>query len=354
MALPFDGPSRLLDTIRIIAKDRTVLVSEIKSQYNPSIGISGLPENEPVPDTVLDEMVELLKRSGPLLYEKNKRLLDGIKVLPKDWKARLIKQKQKEEKEKQARNAKLHEQWVKRQAATNEMVNPIFSRLLDIGTRKAFDEIKDVPGAGSFEGVTKIVHEFEFIRHYCESLKQNQRAAFIKAVAAYESSIDATPHEGSRMGPMGSTTSLQLLIPMLSKKYHDSVLDWVLRNTRSYRYFIAAPNIKVWREVERAYKERRENEKRKRREKSIELENKRKGEIAKRKATAATINLPKAISCNNLDLAHALLKKGARIRKADKVGLLSLAGYARTIGKNEVAEDIEESIRKMPKGLFDD
>jgi hypothetical protein len=352
MPLFTDGPIYELEALLTIANNRLVFPSEMKLNY--LLGpIRKAPGDEPVSDEILKEAVDELKRIAPVLYEKNKKTLTKIQPLPRNWKSIRQKRVEKEVHIKQDRSAKSHEQWVKREDAINEIVSPIFTKLLDIGTRKAFDEIKDVPGAGILKEIIKVTWSIH-IRSFFESLNQNEKAAFVKAIAAYESSIpDGLNMNRGDTTPYGSTTVLQFFIPELPKRCHDSVLDWVLRNTWSYKYYSTAPNIKVWRERERANKERRENAIRKRREKSIELENKRKEEIAKRKANAATINLLKAISRNDLDWAHALLKKGARIRKADTVGLLSLAGHARTIGKNEVAEDIEESIRKTPKGLFD-
>lgn len=342
MSIELNGPGYIRDMLLAIAKNRLILVSEINTPY--LFSLETLPKDEPVPDKAVEKLIASLKNYS-VLYEENKRRIEGIKKLPIDWKDKLKKKekKVKVEQEKQARiqqalDSERREQWMKKEVVVNKMVGEICVRLLDIGTRKAFDEVVEVPGAGSFEGVTKIVYESK-IRHYCESLKQSQRAAFVKAVAAYENTIPSD--SSTSWSPLGSTTALESLIPLLSKKYHDSVLDWILRNTRSYRYYSDAPNIKVWRE------------KQERKGKPPAHEVQRQEEAKIRKAGAATKNLTKAVSRNDLDAICILIKKGADINNDDRNRLLSLAGYARTIGKNEVAELIEESLNKRPKGLFD-
>lgn len=258
MPLFTDGPMYELNALLAIAKDRLVFPSQIEQPY--LFGhFTDSPKDEPVSDKSLLEAIERLKSVAPGLYEKNKKVLTNIPPLPRNWRA-VLKNRSINEQNKfrnssrviQRRSLEQHSSDLKNQNDETLQIKDVCDQLLDIGTRKAFEEISGVPGAGSWNGVAKVSHSTT-IRTYCEMLNQNHRAAFIKAIAAYEDTIPTT-HSG---GPLGSTTALEFLLTRLTPKYHDSVLDWVLRNTKSYGYFSTAPNIHVWRENLKQRQERR-------------------------------------------------------------------------------------------------
>ena len=61
-------------------------------------------------------------------------------------------------------------------------------------------------------------------------------------------------------------------------------------------------------------------------------------EAKKRRADAATQNLPNAVMRNDVKAVRALLEKGGDPKKADKVGGESLASIALASGYKEIAD----------------
>jgi hypothetical protein len=97
------------------------------------------------------------------------------------------------------------------------MENDLFNQLLAIGKTGDFSQISSLTGAGSWDEVIKITPHGNGIDSFCKQLPEDEKIAFIKAVAAYENTV----------GPFGSVTSLVRLLPLIED--NEAVFDWVLK-----------------------------------------------------------------------------------------------------------------------------
>ena len=102
-----------------------------------------------------------------------------------------------------------------------------FASLLSTGRSGRFADAQQLPGAGVHSTVLRLAgtHLDALLNYYAE-LNQSDRSLFIKAVAVYEDTV----------GGLGSVTTLHRLLP-LTEDPSRTVLDWILSNTRSYRYY---------------------------------------------------------------------------------------------------------------------
>ena len=75
MANPWTGPLKLLNTIKYILDNPSVKIKDFT--LVDAIGLSKLNTNLPVPKFELKKLITDLKKSAPVLYEKNKSVLDN-------------------------------------------------------------------------------------------------------------------------------------------------------------------------------------------------------------------------------------------------------------------------------------
>lgn len=103
----------------------------------------------------------------------------------------------------------------------------LFSELLRLGRAEDFSAIRELPGAGVHSEVVRLadVHR-QAVHTYMLKLVQADRKPFLKAIAVYEDTVNG----------LGSVTLLHGLLPEVADPQH-VLLDWILRNTRSYWYY---------------------------------------------------------------------------------------------------------------------
>ena len=129
------------------------------------------------------------------------------------------------------------------------MLSPdIFTRLLDLGRRSAFDEIEILPGAGVHNKVLWLADGgLQRLMQFFDTVARSDRPGFIKPVAVYENTV----------GGLGSVTTLQKLMPLVEDKDGD-LLDWIVRNTQSYWYYSnKASSLDEMNEIRREHERRR-------------------------------------------------------------------------------------------------
>ena len=133
--------------------------------------------------------------------------------------------------------------------------------------------------------------------------------AFIKAVAAYEDTVDG----------LGSVTLLHHLLPHINDSDH-AVVDWILRNTRSYWYYAHSA---------RSYEEYVAQERWRAEQTAINVHRDRERQARDRARIAidATTRLCGAVRRGDLTAVQALLRKGADagVETADGEPLVSFA-----------------------------
>jgi len=101
------------------------------------------------------------------------------------------------------------------------------SELLRLGREENFSAIRQLPGAGVHTAVVRLadVHR-RAVHTYFLELALADREPFLKAIAVYEDTVNG----------LGSVTLLHGLLPEVADPQH-TLLDWILRNTRSYWYY---------------------------------------------------------------------------------------------------------------------
>jgi len=204
----------------------------------------------------------------------------------------------------------------------------VFECLVRIGQYGNYPAITDVPGAGNPECVIRFSNSLlgTFLADIAR-LSPSDRAAFVKAVAAYEDTV----------GGLGSVTALQRLLPLIQDDDH-AILDWILSNTKSYRYYsydarsyAELSGIKQAHAARRALNEQRERERE---------------AIAKSfRAKKASANLFNAIRRGDTKAVEALLRQGANPDGVSPDGA-SLIQYAERCGMSDIAA----LLRSAPRG----
>ena len=110
-----------------------------------------------------------------------------------------------------------------------QIVQPLaaFSDLLALGRTEDYSAISGLPGAGTHADVLRVadVHRKALLAFFAD-LSPPDRVSFVKAVAVYENTV----------GGLGSVTTLHYLLPDIDDPDH-AILDWILRNTKSYWYY---------------------------------------------------------------------------------------------------------------------
>lgn len=140
---------------------------------------------------------------------------------------------------------------------------------------------------------------------FAMGLSEKDHIAFVKAVAVYEHCC----------GTFGSVTLLQCLLPvrLTPSDTRRELLDWVLRNTDSYKYY--AHGAKSLEELDLVRTRRAEM-----RKANILRDLQRQAGDKQRIAAKATRDLPNAVRRGDIKAVHALIGKGADVRGGDGDG----------------------------------
>jgi len=169
-----------------------------------------------------------------------------------------------------------------------------FECLLRIGQNSNYPAVAAVEGAGNPECVIRFSDSLRgtFLADIAR-LSSSDIAAFVKAVAAYEDTV----------GGLGSVTALQRLLPLIQDNDH-AILDWILSNTKSYRYYsYDARSYAELMVIKEAHAARRARNEQREREREA---------IAKScRAKKASANLFNAIRRGDTKAVEALLRQGA-------------------------------------------
>lgn len=194
------------------------------------------------------------------------------------------------------------------------MRSSLFSGLLECGRTAEFVRINKLPGAGVHHEVLRLAdRDFWDLLKFFESLEQEDRIALLKAIAVYEHSV----------GGLGSVTTLHRLLPLVEDSDR-SVLDWILKNTRSYWYY--GKNARSVTELDQIISindsRRREN---------LAKEKERETSAKKLKAQKAGNNLANAIKRRDLKAFNNLL--------------LTIHEYAVILGRDRFAYKLDRAIR---------
>ena len=197
------------------------------------------------------------------------------------------------------------------------------SQLLALGREGDYVAISALPGAGTHEAVLRLAGTHRSaVQEFFLALSPADRTAFIKAVATYEDSVNG----------LGSVTLLQHLLPHIDDSGHE-VLDWILRNTRSYWYYAYGARSyedyvaqKRWRAEQTASNIHRDHE--------------RQARDTARIAIDATAKLYNAVRRGDLKAVQALLLKGADAEAATPEGE-SLVSFAIQRNRQDIATALQ-------------
>jgi hypothetical protein len=195
------------------------------------------------------------------------------------------------------------------------------NELLDFGRKGRFEDALHLTGAGEHRAVTTFASRPERVIDFLLTLVAEDRAAFIKAVAAYENTV----------GGVGSVTLLRHLLPFA----HDpqrTLLDWILTNTRSYWFYShGARSVSALDSIKESHARRVSD--------NLRRERMREAEAKGRKATAATGKLFNAVRRGDLMAVRSLLATGADPTVNAPSGV-TLQDYAAQIGRTDLAAEL--------------
>jgi hypothetical protein len=198
-------------------------------------------------------------------------------------------------------------------------------RLLEIGRSERFSEIAGIPGLQDHSSVLQLAGVYhDDIVSFTKVLSSDDRVAFVKAVAMVEHSV----------GGLGSVTNLERLFP-LADDPERTVLDWVLRNTKSYSYY--SHDARSVEELELTRKRIAE-----RRAARVQKERTRQAEDKTRIAAEATKTLYNAVRRGDLKAVRALMKQGADATSCGPDGS-SLIVVALSKGFDAIAAELRHS-----------
>lgn len=198
----------------------------------------------------------------------------------------------------------------------------IFRRLLEIGRTGQYAEIAGIAKIEGHSSVLSLVGaEREEMLTFVKNLSLDDQTEFVKSVAMLEHSV----------GGCGSVTSLQHLLPVVPDPDR-KLLDWVLRNTKSYWYYShGARSVEELDAIRTRIAERREER--------VETDQRRQVRDTARIAAAATKNLHNAVRRGDLKAVRALIAKGADPATSTPDGS-SLISVAASLGFDDIASEL--------------
>lgn len=208
----------------------------------------------------------------------------------------------------------------------------LLQSLLTAGRTGDFDSIAGLPGAGVHQQVCN------FSQSLCgyggtplldeiASWPTQDRAAFAKALAVYESSV----------GGLASVTALEYVLGLFQSEVQEGleVMDWILSHTKALLYYgyRAHDFIDPGQRERRREWERVENEKR-----NYELA----APARARRAERATSNLFNAIRRGDTKAVEALLRQGAAPQGVTPDGI-PLVRYAEQNNRTAIAQLLRQA-----------
>ena len=198
----------------------------------------------------------------------------------------------------------------------------LLESLLTVGRSEQFGDVGRLSGAGHHATMLRLSdHHAETLVAFVTALNNKDRAAFVKAVAAYEHTV----------GGVGSLTTLHRLLPLVEDPDR-SVLGWIVSNTRSYWYYSHdATSLAELDTIKAARSERTDS--------NLKRENEREAEAKCRKAASATKKLFNAIRRDDIKAVRALLALGGDPTAKAPDGS-SLHDYAVAAGRVEIASEL--------------
>lgn len=197
-------------------------------------------------------------------------------------------------------------------------LEPTFHRLLEIGRIGQYAEIA---GIANLSVLCLVDSGRDEMLDFVKNLPLDDQIAFAKSVAMLEHSV----------GGRGSVTSLQHLLPVVPDPDR-KLLDWVLRNTKSYWYYShGARSVEELDAIRALIAERRAE--------GIERDQRRQVSDKARIAAAATKNLPNAVRRGDLKAVRALIAKGADPATSAPDGS-SLIAVAASLGFDAIASEL--------------
>ena len=115
-----------------------------------------------------------------------------------------------------------------------------------------------------------------------------------------------------------------------------SLLDWILKNTRSYSYYSGgAKSIEEYEQILAIAKSQREENFRK--------ESVRQNEAKKKRAARATHNLSNAVRRGDINAVIGLLEQGAD-PSVSTVGDMTLIEFAEAQGQDEISSKLKQRV----------
>lgn len=196
---------------------------------------------------------------------------------------------------------------------------PFLRSLVSAGRANQFDAVRSLPGAGDHSEVLRMASRYQgTLSDFFSKLDNEDRCCFTKALAVYEDSG----------GGVGSTTSLPRLLSLLIDP-DQTVLDWILANTRRYYYSKGARSISELEAICRAQAIRRAE--------SLRKEEERAAAARVRRAARATSNLYNAVRRGDIKAVASLLQQGADPNSTTPEGI-PLQEFAVSVGRIEIAK----------------
>jgi len=206
-------------------------------------------------------------------------------------------------------------------------MNPgeILQRLVEIARSGDYSEIAQMADPANRSSARRVVMECrDDMMSFAKALPLDERVAFIKSIAMLE----------HYFGGLGSVTNLTWLLPLVSDAERN-VLDWVLRNTKSYRYYShgarSADELDL---VRRRIADH--SAERIRRDQERQLQDK------KQIAEAATRNLHNAVRRGDIKAVRALIHKGANVKAPGSDGSAPVT-LALSMGYDEIAAELRNA-----------
>lgn len=202
----------------------------------------------------------------------------------------------------------------------------LIDTLLSLGLADRYDDVRKLPGAGDHSSVCRFSAEVrKKLNHFFNALDSAGRSTLAKAVSVYEDSV----------GGLGSVTLLRGLIEN-SQDSDRSLLDWILKNTRSYSYYSGgAKSIEEYEQILAIAKSQREENFRK--------ESVRQNEAKKKRAARATHNLSNAVRRGDINAVIGLLEQGAD-PSVSTVGDMTLIEFAEAQGQDEISSKLKQRV----------
>ena len=198
-------------------------------------------------------------------------------------------------------------------------------RLLEIGRSERFEETASIPGLQNHSSVLELAGVYrDHIISFAKRLSADDRFALVKSVAMVEHGV----------GGLGSVTNLQRLLPLIDDPGR-TVLDWVLRNTKSYSY--CSHNAHSVEELDLTLRHSAE-----RKSTRVKKDQTRQTENKVRIAAEATKKLYNAVRRGDLKAVRALMKQGADVTSCGPDGS-SLIALANSKGFDAIAAELRHT-----------